>query len=190
MNLKIVALCALAVAGCAAQPEERDPAKQPATDPVPSEQTGDRAVHAGALALAQVDLNLARLRDLDVLEVGDLLVDLPAEASNCYGPCPGSEAAILQAKQEAALRLAEFVEVAEAAAAAPSGYLCTEQVDENLAALAGLEIVEVLGLVQVEPANNPQCYNLPCQADIDAANAANELRAAQLDSIAQSANAK
>jgi hypothetical protein len=188
MNFKMLAVCALAVAGCAAEPEERGPAKPGGNDPAPSERTGERVGDPGALALARVDINLARLRDLDVLEIGGLLVDLPEEASACYGPCPGSEPAIQDAKEEAALRLAELADVAEAAAAAPSGYLCTEQIDENLAALAGLEIVEVLGMIEVEPANNPQCYNLPCQADIDAANAENELRAAQLDSIARSAN--
>ena len=188
MNFKIVALCALTVAGCASEPAERHPVKPGSTEPARPDRSGEWVGNAGAEALAHVDLNLARLRDLDVIEVGELLVDLPDEAFNCYGPCPGSEAAIQAANEAAALRLQDFVEVAEAAAAAPSGYLCTEQVDENLAALAGLEIVEVLGLVQVEPANNPQCYNLPCQADIDAANAANELRAAQLDSIARGAN--
>lgn len=138
----------------------------------------------GATALARVDANLARLQALSVFEVGQLVVAMPAEASNCYGPCPGSEKVVEAAKQKAALRLDAFVAVAEKAAqAAPAEACAKTAVDANLAALAGLAIVGVAGLVEEQPHNNPQCYSLPCPADIEAAAKINCERAGELANI-------
>jgi hypothetical protein len=202
MSLKVLATCALGalIVGCAVQPDSSDPpgagdaVQREVSDP--PAQRGDDGIterrdvgqvhdNAGAEALARVDENLERLRALQVFEVGEMIVDLPAEASNCYGPCPGSEAAIAAANEAAALRLDEVVAVAEVAVDEPGSYLCTELVDENLELLRALEVVEVLGMIQAVPQNNPQCYNLPCQSDIDAAAAVNDLTAAKLDSIAR-----
>jgi hypothetical protein len=49
--------------------------------------------------------------------------------------------------------------------------------------LAELEIVHVTGLIETQPANNPQCYNLPCQSDKDAAELQNEQTLARASQI-------
>src|SRR5829696_6472578 len=64
-------------------------------------------------AVANIDVNLERLRALEVVGVGDLIVKLPAEATNCYGPCPGYEDAPVKAKEDAAARLEALADVAE-----------------------------------------------------------------------------
>ncbi|MEO7329382.1 MAG: hypothetical protein ABI193_12435 [Minicystis sp.] len=141
-----------------------------------------------AAALAHVDQNLARLAALQVFTVGTLIVDLPEEATNCYGPCPGSEGVIQKAKEQAAVRLEKLTAVAEAAADKPAQASCDKAaIDTNLAALADLRIVGVEGLIEVQPKNNPQCYNLPCQADIAAAKAATCEHATDLGAIVQAA---
>jgi hypothetical protein len=137
--------------------------------------------------LAHVDENLARLQALDVFTVGQLVVDLPAEAYSCYGPCPGSQPAIAAAQTKAATRLAELADSAEKAVSSPVPDACAQPtIDANLAALAALRIVGVSGLIVTKPANNPQCYNLPCPADTAAAQAANCARAGKLASIVAS----
>ena len=169
-----------------------DPVPTPKDDPspyaAPSKITlrSPNTTTTGAEALAAVDDNLQRLRDLAVFEVGDLIVDLPAEATNCYGaPCPGSEDEILAAQTDAAVRLANFVDVAETAAASGyAAYACFSRVDVNLEALRALSIVEVGTFIEAQPQNNPNCYNLPCESDINAAAMLNETRAADLESIA------
>lgn len=181
MTFKPVFLLALgafgALTGCAVAPVDgaHAPAAPPTVSPDPA-------------ALEHVDANLARLRALDVFEVGQLVVDLPAEASNCYGPCPGSEPIIAAAKVKAATRLAALTEVAvTAAAAAPASACAMPAVDDNLAALQALRIVGVTSFLEAQPAHNPQCYNLPCAADIEAAKATNCARSEKLASIAGAA---
>ncbi len=43
------------------------------------------------------------------------------------------------------------------------------------------------GLVTVQPANNPQCYNLPCESNIAAADAQNARRVTEAFGIADAA---
>ena len=137
---------------------------------------------------ASVDENLTRLRSLTVFTVGELIVNLPAEASNCYGPCPGSEAAIQKAKDDAALRLDKLVDAAESAVKAPIADACADAtIDQNIAALKALQIVDVQGLIKEEPKNNPNCYSLPCESDIAAAKAITCERAGKLASIVNAA---
>jgi hypothetical protein len=141
-----------------------------------------------AEALAEVDQNLARLRALQVFEVGGLLVDMPKEATNCYGPCPGSEKLIEEAKRDAALRLANLTAAAETAVKTPAEDACAQAtIDANLAALAALSIVGVDGLVVVQPKNQQACYNLPCPEDIEQAKAATCENAGALAAIVASA---
>jgi hypothetical protein len=141
-----------------------------------------------AAALAHVDQNLARLAALQVFTVGALIVDLPQEATNCYGPCPGTEGMVQKAKENAAVRLEKLTALAEAAADKAEPASCEKAaVDQNLAALSALRIVGVDGLIEVQPKNNPQCYNLPCQADIEAAKAATCAHAAELAAIVKAA---
>jgi hypothetical protein len=120
--------------------------------------------------------------------VGELIVKLPEEATNCYGPCPGSEDEIARAKEEAAERLQSFTDIAEAAAKSPAKEACDQAtIDANLAALRALEVVEVEKFLKEEPQNNPNCYNLPCETDIKAAEAITCERAGKLASIAGAA---
>jgi hypothetical protein len=134
---------------------------------------------AVAAAIANIDVNLERLRALSVVEVTGLV-----ETGNCYGlPCPGEEPP-LEARGKAALRLQELVKVAEFAVSVDYvAASCIERVDANLAALRGLRIVELGAFLRTQPANNPLCYNLPCTSDIDAAAVENEARAADLEQI-------
>jgi hypothetical protein len=140
-------------------------------------------------ATAHVDENLARLKALNVVEVGQLIVDLPAEATACYGPCPGSEPAIAGAKAKAALRLAELADTAERAPAKPATDSCAQPtIDANLAALQALRIVSVSGLIVTQPNNNGNCYDLPCPEDFAAAKAATCERAGKLAGIVEAAS--
>ena len=137
-----------------------------------------------ATAPHTVEENLRRLTDLDVFEVGALVLDVPDEAFNCYGPCPGWEDEIEAAEAAAADRLELFADAAEAAAAVPSTAAYDEEdVADDLASLAALEIVQIGAFLEEEPANNPSCYNLPCPDDVAAAEEANSLRAQRLDAI-------
>lgn len=180
MQLSNVAVFALVnLAACGAHVDGSHPS------PATGTSSPQPAATEGTVALEQVDENLARLRALNVFEVGDLIVKLPAEATNCYGICPGFEDAAQTARAEAAQRLANLVDTAARAAATPySGYACTERVDANLEALRSLEVVGVGAFLRILPDNNPLCYNTPCPDDVDAANVKNEARAAELESIA------
>ena len=70
-------------------------------------------------AAANVDKNLARLKALDVFEVGELIVDPPANAYACAGPCAGSAPAIDEAKTRAAVRALPASRVATTKTYAP-----------------------------------------------------------------------
>lgn len=137
---------------------------------------------------ATIEGNLQRLVDLEVFAVGSLVLDVPDEAYHCYGPCPGWEDEIAEAEAAVADRLQRFADAAVAAAAAPEdpgAYAVFDEqaVAEDIAALASLEIVQIGSFLAAEPANNPSCYNLPCDEDIAAAEAENCLRSARLDAI-------
>jgi hypothetical protein len=142
-------------------------------------------------ALENVDANLTRLEDLEIFEVGELIVNAPAEAFNCYGPCPGFETAEADAKAESAVRLAALVDIAEVAAGLPIDEKDCDAatIDANLEALEALGIVEVGDLMVVEPKTSANCYNLPCQEDIDEAEALNSERAGKLANIVTAAKA-
>ena len=64
-------------------------------------------------ALDEAEVNLEILAELDVFEVGELILDVPAEAFSCYGwPCPEWADEIAEAQEEASVRLAAFTEIA------------------------------------------------------------------------------
>jgi hypothetical protein len=184
---KIAVFAFVGLAGCNAHPgdAESSPHKGSA-DPAGSGSPSLRVAVDGAVALANVDENLARLRDLDLFEVGELIVNLPSEATNCYGlPCPVAQEALQAARVHGAERLANLAGAAERATATPySGYACGTRIDVNLETLRSLEVVGIGAFVRILPENNPNCYNQPCPADIAAADARNEARAAELESIA------
>src|SRR5262249_13345538 len=145
---KTLALGAIgAVAGCAGAAD----GSSPGGDISPPVQKTDPSA-----AVAHIDDNLARLRALSVVDVGQLVLDLPQEAFSCYGPCPGWEAKIAKAKEASAVRLDKLTPIAEAAAKTPVADACAKTtIDENIAALSALKIVAVGGLIKQEPKNNP-----------------------------------
>jgi hypothetical protein len=143
-------------------------------------------VNTGA-ATAAIDVNLSRLKALQIFEVGGLLLNnLPAEA-NCYGlPCPGEEQKYAEAKEALAQRLAAFTDTTVQAAALPASYdVVTPAVsEENLSVLRGLAIVGVGGLILAKPVASGNCYG-PCTEEVAACNAINNDRANKLANIAK-----
>jgi hypothetical protein len=132
--------------------------------------------------------NLKLLEQLRIVDVGDLVHNYPEGAMNCYGPCPGFEGEIAAENTRQAERLAELVEIATDAATQVTiedGSFNVEVIDQNLAALDGLDIVQVFGLIEEVPQNNPYCYNLPCPSDIAEADAINRQRASVLAKIVE-----
>src|SRR5689334_14312508 len=83
----------------------------------------EAAIHSAAAPSHSVEENLARLRALEIFEVGHFLNHIP-EAANCYGgptmvgiPCPDHEQEFADAKAASEKRLAEFTDRAERLAA-------------------------------------------------------------------------
>jgi hypothetical protein len=193
---KVAWIAIAGLAGCGAHAAEpaptpsRGPSGTAEVEPTPAAPTANGPAPStpeSTAAVVAIDENLARLRALDVFEVGELIVEMPAEALNCYGPkpCAGSEPAVAAARTTAAERLVAFTESVVAAAAKPyDSYACDANIDVNLEALRSLRVVEVGSFIRSEPVNSAFCYNLPCQSDIDAANTTNHTRAAKLESIA------
>jgi hypothetical protein len=140
------------------------------------------------IAVDEIQENLALLEKLDVFAVGQLLLDVPNEAFNCYGPCPEWEDEIAEAEIEAASRLAVFADLAlEASAGVTIPYpFPEERIDDNLEALRDLEVVGIGGLIEDEPEVTGNCYHLPCPEEIAVAEERNNDRAWQLQAIVNS----
>ncbi len=138
---------------------------------------------------AELLADLQRLSELRIVEVGQLVHNYPEGAMNCYGPCPGFEEEIAEEDFRQAARLSELVEIVNSAVTSTVELeACTvEVIDANLEALDSLDIVEVFGLVEEVPQNNPYCYNTPCPSDIEAANEVNRQRATALAAIVEEA---
>jgi hypothetical protein len=133
-----------------------------------------------------LDENLAMLEDLALFQVGDVVLDLPAEASHCYGICEQWQAEADAQRAEQNVRLSALVDIAVEVRALP--YVDTEaSASDSLSLLEGLQLIEVGELVVDQPANNPDCYNLPCESDVRAAEQSNARRAAELAAIAERA---
>lgn len=133
---------------------------------------------------AAISQDLERLRALDVFQVGRLILDLPEEATACYGaPCAGFQSAVAQAEAEHAPRLARLTDDAAAAVEGSAYPVESAGVAADLESLRALRIVEVGALITTVPANNPNCYNLPCEADKARADAENRARAGRLAAI-------
>jgi hypothetical protein len=128
------------------------------------------------------------LHALEVVQVGDVILDLPDEAICAYGwsPCPGFEDLVDEALREAAPRLDALVHHGQAAVAEDAeigdGSCSDRIIDANLDALEDLEIVKVGDLLVEEPEQNCP-YSLPCEEDIIAAEEITCERAASLDRL-------
>ena len=140
---------------------------------------------------SSIQESLAQLRGLQLFAVGQLVLDLPEEATAFYGmPLPGSEwvAPYEHERARQAPRLA--VLAAEAARRNADVTLCYQAAPSSselataLQALSDLRIVTIGGLIETAPKNNSQCYNLPCEEDVRAAREENDLRSAKTVGLA------
>lgn len=140
-----------------------------------------------ALEMA-IEKDLDALRELNVIDVGSLVMRLPEEAMRCYGfPCTDEEKPLFDAeRQEQAERLHTFVADAIPAVKGAALDVSPSDADVNasLESLRALEIVTVGSLIVTHPANRPECYNLPCPADIEAAEAENAARRSRVVALA------
>lgn len=90
------------------------------------------------------DTNLEKLRALKVFEVHQMVIDVPGNTYNCYGPCPGTQKVIEEATNKASGKLQAFTDVALRAAAQATAKSCpTKEVEINLAAINGLKVVAI-----------------------------------------------
>jgi hypothetical protein len=134
---------------------------------------------------ASVQQSLDRLEALNLFNVDELVMNLPASVGSCYGLCPGDTEAYDAELARQAGRLEELVEVAESVNSGHRYMFGTASAEEAVKAMNALEIIEVESLVVSEPQNNPACYNTPCASDILAAKRENERRATVAFTIAQ-----
>lgn len=173
----LVALTAGVLGGCAA--DEAPPAGYGASAPV--------ATTPISSAAAAPDLDA--LRALGVVEVGDLLVALPAEATACYGlPCGEWQAAANAEVARQMPRLDQLTAGAQAAMKTRDQYAApsSEEIAADLQKLRDLYIVQIGDLLVDVPQPSANCYNLVCPDDQARADAANAERATALSAIANS----
>jgi hypothetical protein len=158
------------------------------TDPPAVYSTESPAIE---IVAAQLKTDLGRLHRLQIVSVETLAAN-GAESHGCYGlhPCDDNLSYPVTAAvyRREAPRLNRLVGLAEAVAGSPTARAVDTAAD--LAALNALEIVRSSGLLTVAPANNPNCYSLPCPEDIARAQTENQRRADVLHSlIVETANA-
>jgi hypothetical protein len=139
---------------------------------------------------ASIEKSFERLQSLQVFSAYQLVMNLPAEATSCYGvPCDSKwQGPYDDERARQAPRLAKLADITQAVAADAS--LQPRNIYDSGAAvqaLQALQIVQVDSLVQVQPANNADCYNLPCPSDQQAADRENQLHVAQAFAIAEAA---
>jgi len=153
----------------------------------PREPSDFDAMDESELRYAIID-DLSRLQGLEIVEVGDVLLDLPAEAVCAYfwTPCPGFEDQLNDALREAGPRLEALADVAQVADEdgdpARSNACSDSVIADNLDALSGLDIVLVGDLLVAGPERNCP-YSMPCEEDIIAAEDLTCERAGTLDKI-------
>lgn len=190
---KASVVLALGLGGCGLAPVKEEPVKEQVTatarGPAPVRGTAAGNTTDDAAVSASIQKSLDRLNALQLFTVEGLVMDLPANSSDCYGvPCPGDtegKAAWSAERERQAARLDKLATQAELCNQSGNCYIFTPgSADEALQAINGLKIVHAGTLVTAQPANNPSCYNLPCQSDIDAANAENQERAVKTFTIA------
>jgi hypothetical protein len=156
-------------------------------DSVPPEPSDFDTMNENEVRNSIID-DLNRLQGLEIVEVGDVILDLPAEAVCAYfwTPCAGFEDQLNDALRQVAPRLealADAAEVADEDDDPARSAACSESViADNLDVLSGLEIVSVGDLLVAEPERNCP-YSMPCEEDIIAAEDLTCERAITLDKI-------
>lgn len=166
----------------------------PATDPVPDPEdpVTEPVVDPTGELVAHIDQNLETLRQLGLVEVGELVVQSPRAGGHCYGfPCDETEAAQIRVEKAAGLQalvdLAKATTLEETASCDVAASM--DAVGGHIATLNNLAIVDLGAFIQTAPANNPLCYNLPCAEDIAAAAQADCAKVARLGQLAVAAAA-
>jgi len=112
-----------------------------------------------------VDVNLQTLRGLAVVEVLDVIVNIPQEANCYYAPCPGHESEFVSAEDaraRAAQALADFTRTAVAAVSTNEPDLtgdCARTDEQNLQVLKDLNVVSLGAIIEAPQASN--CYGVP-----------------------------
>lgn len=141
-----------------------------------------------AQAVARIDQNLETLRALELFEVGELMVMSPTSGGTCYGvPCPDEVDAVRERLAGELDRLVALSVDLPASAASCDRELVARDAEAHLQTLARLHVVEIGAFLAVAPANNALCYNLPCQEDVAAADAANCDKLGRLGALASRA---
>jgi len=126
------------------------------------------------------------LHGLEVVQVGDVILDLPEEAICAYGwsPCAGFEEDVADALRAVGPRLetlAHFAQLAVDEGPEAREDSCAETaIEDNLDQLSDLEIVIVGDLMVEEPERNCP-YSVPCDEDIALAEQITCERAEALD---------
>jgi hypothetical protein len=178
--------------GCATLPDAPGEVQtEPTNDPVAEtfEPEDFDLMDSGEVRAAVWEAFFA-LQDLEIVAVGDVILDLPDEAICAYGwsACPGFEEEVDNALRKVAPRITGLVHFAQFAAdeeAAPQGDTCSDSIIEaNLDALADLEIIQVNALLVETPERNCP-YNLPCEEDVAIAEQITCDRAAALGRIVE-----
>ena len=150
-----------------------------ATEPVPVEKVEQ-----------SIQQSFDRLGALRVVTAATLVLDLPREATACYNlPCAGSvwEAKYHAERARQAPRLERLVGFAEAAVQAEDPAVRdTSEAAAAIQALNGLAVIEVAGLVEVQPVNNGNCYGV-CPSEVEAADRANRAHVTQVFAIVDAA---
>jgi hypothetical protein len=168
--------------GCG--PSDPAPQKPSGSSPAPAPAANDPVQQVDA----SIQQSLDRLSALQIFSVGGLVLNLPAAATACYSiPCSGDTQGWAEYHAERARQAPRLAALAAQAEDCNSGHCYVSiptSVDEAVSALDALQIVEVGGLIQAQPKNNPDCYNLPCPSDQAAAEAENNRRAAEAFTIA------
>jgi hypothetical protein len=133
-----------------------------------------------------INKDLARLKQLDVVSIGWLVVP-GADASSCYvHPCEAAKTDPVLAADYArqAPRLHAVADMGEAIAAVSAALPPATDTAADLTALQALQLVDQWALVTVAQPTTGSCYSLPCPDDIAAVKAENARRAAVLHALA------
>jgi len=141
---------------------------------------------------AAIQQDLSRIRRLEIARLGGVQVGPPANACYQY-PCPGDlrDPAIEPQYRALAPRLARLADTWQTIAADPE-IAPADPANQyaDVRALNQLQVVLIVDLWRVTPANNPSCDSLPCPEDVARADAENWRRAGVLHAWAVQAAAE
>lgn len=179
MSHRAIIALSVALGGCASQtptpaaPQPDPTESTPAVAPPVSLEDGHVTYQEYQETAAQAQASLERLGALELLTLGELVVDAPTGPANCYGPCAddATDQAWMQEHARQAERLDALVDAAESAAEAATA-ADPGDIGASIEALDALRIVEVDGMYHDQAAG---CYVGTCPGDEERAGAIEEL---------------